>query len=410
MWRRRTEEDGFTLIELMGALSLLAVGFFSLAGAMGIGFKQVALARQRQSATEIANARLEHLRNLPYESAALSSPPVHNTDPQNPDYSVSADGTTYDIPGAPGPETLVVDTAQGQLIHIEDPVIVGTTEMSVYQYVTWRDDPDVSGTQDYKRVTVVVSFKLPAVSGISRSVTASAFVTTGEVIVTGSGTAPTQGSPSPAASPSPSASPSGSCSGDLTAPAGDFSILSGSGSETGYTASTSVTLKIEVSDGCAPVTGRFSNNNTSYGSDISLTTVLETVSWTVGSGDGTKSIWGRFKDGVGNQKTTGPYEIVLDATRPATPGTLTHSKSCSGNNRTVNLSWGSSTDTNFRGYRVYRSIDSAAWTPVITVSTTSASDTHLKTYDSVRFYVVGYDKAGNESIASNTIQLNKNQC
>jgi fibronectin type 3 domain-containing protein len=139
-----------------------------------------------------------------------------------------------------------------------------------------------------------------------------------------------------------------------------------------------------------------------------MVTPTEHVGWSVASGDGTKSIWGKFSDGAGNTKTTGPYTIVLDKTAPTQPGTLTHTRTCSGGTRTVNLSWGSSTDTNLRGYRVYRSVNNGPWTAVATSSSTSAPDTHEKTLDSVAFKVVGYDKAGTESNATNT--LSKNQC
>jgi prepilin-type N-terminal cleavage/methylation domain-containing protein len=410
-------EDGFTIIELMAALSVLAVGFFSLAGAMGLGLKQVALGRQRQSAAEIANGRLEHLRDYPYEEVALSSQPEHNTDETDPDNGVSIDGITYDVPGVTEPEKLIVDTADGKVLHFEDPVQVGTTFMKVYQYVTWVDDPDITGTQDYKRVEIAVVFKTPSINGVTKVVYASAFVTTGTVVVNGSSSTPNIGassspspSPSASASPSPSPVPTGPCASDVTPPSGDFAIQSGSGSETGYTKSTSLTLKIEVSDNCAPVTGRFSSDNVAFGDSTEIAHNVEHVSFTVPSGDGTKSVWGKFSDGNGNTKTTGPYTIVLDQTKPSTPGTLTRTVSCSGNSRTVNLSWGASTDANFRGYRVYKSINNGDWFALITVSLTSVSDTDSKGLDSLRYQVVGYDKAGNESHETNTISLNKNQC
>ena len=77
----------------------------------------------------------------------------------------------------------------------------------------------------------------------------------------------------------------------------------------------------------------------------------------------------------------------------------------------MNLSWGISSDTNFRGYRIYRSTDGVTWSVFKQVAITTASDNTLKkSLDSVRYYVVAYDKAGNESNATNTIALSKNQC
>ena len=90
--------------------------------------------------------------------------------------------------------------------------------------------------------------------------------------------------------------------------------------------------------------------------------------------------------------------------------TAARSVSCSGTNRTVVLTWGSATDTNLKGYRVYQSINSGTWQAIGTSSTTTSSDTHKKSLDSVRYYVVAYDKAGNESNATNIVSLSKNKC
>lgn len=402
--RVRANEEGFTVVELMAALSVLAVGFFALAAALGIGFRQVAHGRQRQTATEIGNGRVEHLRNVPYEAVALSSRPVHNADAGNPDHFVSLDGTRFDYSGGGTYEDLVVDEAGGQVLHLEDPVTVGTTIMEVYQYVTWVDQAN-----DVKRVTVAVVYKTPAIQGVSKMVRVSSFFTPGTITVGGTSSGASQGSSS-SPSPSPSPSPSGSCSGDTAAPTGSFAIASGTGSDTGYTASATVTLSMDFTDGCSPITVTFSNDDSTYGEDVTYDAANATVSWTLATGDGTKSVYAKARDGVANEASFGPETIVLDTTKPTVPGTLSRTLSCSGNDRTASLSWGTSTDTNFSGYRVYRSIDSGAWTVLTTTSGSTASDTHLKTLDSVRYKVVGYDKAGNESDETNTISLSKNQC
>jgi hypothetical protein len=92
------------------------------------------------------------------------------------------------------------------------------------------------------------------------------------------------------------------------------------------------------------------------------------------------------------------------------PGTLTRTVWCSSSQRTVTLSWGTSTDTNFLGYRTYKSVNGGAWTAIATTSTQTTSDTDKKSLDSVSYRVVGYDKAGNESTPTNVISLSKNKC
>ena len=399
------DEGGFTIVELMAALSVLAIGFVSLAASLGIGFKQITLGRQRQTATEIANARIEHLRNVPYTSVSLSSTPDHSTDVDSPDYFISSDNSQYDYSGQESYEDLVVDSSSGQVLHLEDPVAVGTTTMSVFQYVTWLDQAN-----NVKRLTVVVTYRPAAIEGAAQMVRVSTLFTPETITVSGTAPGATQGSSSPTPSPTPTPTPTTPCTGDTSAPTGTFSITSGTGSDVGYTASTTVALSLSFSDGCTPITLHLSNDGVTYGTAITYDPLNPTVSWTLTAGGGTKSVYAQVFDGLSNMQTIGPNTIVLDTTVPTVPGTLSRTLSCAGSDRTVHLSWGSSTDTNFKGYRVYQSINSAAWSAIGTSSTSTFTDSNKKALDSVRYFVVGYDKAGNESNATNTISIAKNKC
>ena len=380
-----------------------------MAGSASIGLRIVAEGRQREAATEIANGRMEHLRDIPYLAVALNEAPTHSSNAANPDYYVSSDNTQFN-PGTGTFEDLDLDTSSGQVVHVESPVAVGPIVYSVYQYVTWVDDP-VGGatTHDYKRITVVAFYNTPVNTGRPRNVTVSALFTPSGIVISGSNAGATVGS-SATPTPTPTPTPSGSCSGDTSPPTGDFSILSGAGAVSGYTASTSITLKPAPVDACAPITEQFSNDSSTWGSQVTYDSANPSVTWSVPSGDGTKSIWAKFADGLSHAATFGPHSIILDQTRPTQPGTLTRTVSCSSSYRTVNLTWGVSTDTNFLGYRLYKSTNGGAWTAITTTSTSTTSDTDKKSLDSVSYRVVGYDKAGNESTPSNAISLSKNKC
>ena len=392
----------------MVALTILSVAFFALAGSASIGLRIVAEGRQREAATEIANGRLEHLRDIPYADLALNTSPTHSSNTANPDFYVSNDNTQFN-PGTGSNEDLDLDVTNGQVPHIESPVAVGPIVYSVYQYVTWVDDPVGGPTHDYKRVTVVAFYNTPVNTGRPRSVTVSAFFTPAGIVINGTNQGATVGS-SASPTPTPTPTPTGSCSGDTTAPTGDFTILSGAGAVSGYSASTSVTLKPSPVDGCTPISEKFSNDASTWGSSITYDATNPSVTWTVPSGDGTKYIWATFTDGLGHAATFGPHGIVLDQTVPTQPGTLTKTVSCAGSDRTVSLTWGVSTDTNLLGYRIYKSTNGGSWTAITTTSTTTTSDTDKKNLDSVSYRVVGYDKAGNESTPSNATSLSKNQC
>lgn len=407
-------EGGFHLAELSMAVAVLAIAVISLAGAMGLGISAVGKAKQRSAANTVVSERLERVRNLPYEEVALDEEPSHSSDPDNPDYyvtdesppryDVNKDGSLHE-PFAVG----------GAVLHIEDPVLSGETELDVYQYVTWVDDSNIDGTEDYKRVTVVVTWKHPVSAGSSSTVSASTFV--GQAGVSVPQVTPDPASPSP--TPTPTAEPEGgaTCDGDETAPTGSVDAISGAGAETGYSSSTSVQVELTGTDDCDDLTGELSNDNVSFTEVTTFTKDAEgnwepsTVSWEVPSGDGTKTIYARIVDGAGNISPVYSDQVVLDRTDPTTPGSFSES-SCgiSGGDRTVTLTWGASSDENLSGYRLYRSVNSAPYEVVETTAQLSATDTSKKTNDSVRYLVRAFDKAGNESGDSDVLKYTKNSC
>jgi prepilin-type N-terminal cleavage/methylation domain-containing protein len=408
---RPSDEEGFTIVELMAALSVLAIGFFSLAGALGLSFKQISLGRQRQTATEVANAQIEHLRSIPYEQVAVtwdssdpdSPPPQHTEDEDNPDHFVSEDGSRFDTNGdGDYDEDLILDEANGQVLHVDDPYAVGSIQMAIYQYVTWADI-----SNSVKRLTVVVVYKPTPIEGAAKMVRVSSLFTPGTVTVDGSSAGSSVGGGS-TSSPAPTPTATGSCNGDTTGPSGSFAIVSSTG-QTGYTASTTIALSLSLSDGCGPIRARFSNDGTTYGAETTYDSASATVTWTLPSGDGTKTVYAKARDGMSNETTLSPKSVILDTQAPGTPGQLSDTISCSGVDRSVTLNWGTASGSPL-GYRVYESDNSGAWAVQTTSSLLTFTTTHKKALDSVRFYVAAYDAAGNESDATNIISIAKNQC
>jgi prepilin-type N-terminal cleavage/methylation domain-containing protein len=175
------DEQGFTLVEAMAALTVLAIGIFGAAQALTIGLSTTGLSRQRLAARAGLDQQMEEARALNYDNLVLSDPDpglTHSTDSSNPDYWVDTAAQTFD-PDGNGPlsaEPLVrVADASPALQHYQDPFVVGSTTYKVYRYVTWVDSPtggtgasdaadgnndgasDANG-HDEKRVTVVVTW------------------------------------------------------------------------------------------------------------------------------------------------------------------------------------------------------------------------------------------------------------
>lgn len=393
-----------TLVELMVAISIVAIIMTGLALSISVNYKAVALARNRQVAESVANERLEELRDIDYASLALSSQPTHSTDPENPDYFVSASGTTYDIDGQGNDETLIVNAGSGPVQHIETPVTVGNTVVDVYQYVTWVDDSSIPGTQNLKRISVVVSYHNVPQIGLSRILRESVILTPGNVTLSPSSVTTTSTSTS-------TTSTSTTTTTTTAAACGSFSITGSSGASTGYTASTTVTITLSASTCGGGLIANFSNDGgTTWGADVNYTTNPTTLAWTLSAGNGTKTVSGRLRSGsTGIPWNLTAQNIILDTTAPTTPATLSRTLSCAGSTRTVTLTWGASTDTYLTGYRVY--VSSGGPYSLLTSTTgLTATTTNSKTAASISYHVKAYDAAGNESSASPTVTLAKNQC
>jgi prepilin-type N-terminal cleavage/methylation domain-containing protein len=397
-------EAGMTLVELMVAISIIALIMTGLALSIGVNYKAVALARNRQVAESVANKRLEELRDIDYASLALSSQPTHSTDPSNPDYYVSTDGLTYDVNGSGSNETLIVDTTSGPVQHIETPVQVGTTVVDVYQYVTWVDDPGIPGTQNLKRISVVVSYHNTPQIGLAKLLRESVVLTPGNVTLPDTATTTT----------STSSTSSTSSTTSTTVPAdtcGSFSVTGTSGASTGFTASTTVTITL-TANGCGdhPYANFSNDGGATWGSDVDYANNPTTLAWTLSPGDGPKTVSGRLRATFsGTSWDLASQSIILDTTAPTTPAALNRTLSCAGTDRTVTLAWTGSTDTYLTGYHVYVS-SGGSYVLLASTSSLTYTTTNSKSAASVSYYVKAYDAAGNESSASPTISLAKNQC
>jgi prepilin-type N-terminal cleavage/methylation domain-containing protein len=417
-------EDGFTLLETVVALALVAVVAVGFMLSVALGFRAIAVARQRTTASELASKRLENLRNVPFERIAINRSFLQATDPllehspdtESPNHFISTSNTEYDVTGKGDFEPLIMDDVDGEIDYIDDPIQVGSTVMEVYQYATWVDDPDIAGTQNYKRITVVVRYKAPAANGVSKFLRSSTLFTPGTVTIDSPTASTTTTSPSSTTTvpSSTTTTTSPSCAGDTTPPAGDFTIGASAGSETGFTAVATVSLHLSLSDTCSPVVVNFSNDGSTWGTDVVYDATSPQISWSLSSGNGLKSVYGRVRDGAGNTVALATQSVILDATPPTTPINVTAAVSCSGSNRTIALSWNASTDAegNLRGYRIHRSTDGVSWSPLGATTGATYSDTHSKNLSSVRYYVVAYDRAGNisSSAPDPVISLGKQQC
>jgi type II secretory pathway pseudopilin PulG len=481
------DEGGFSLVEAMAAITILAIGIFAVAQALTFGLGSTGLSRQRLAARAALDQQMEQARALNYDNLVLSDPDPglpHSSDPLNPDYWVNQTAQTFDPDGS-GPlsaEALVrVAGASPALQHFQSPFFVGSTTYSVYRYVTWVDSPtdgtgvsdaadgnndgvsDANG-HDEKRVTVVVTYNDELGRG-TKSQSETSLFTDGKVVYK----APALNTPPAVSCPTVTnvsgftltfagvasdsdgtiASISWTFGGGGTATgatvthtfagAGTYSIVNtvidnGGGQATNsalncsvtvadpsagnggpnagtiqiasgasYTTTATVVLNITKGSGATPAQMQFSNDGTTWSPKVAFGT---TASWSLLTGDGTKTVYARFYDSSGLFSALMTDTIVLDTTAPGAP-TVLHitTSSTSGQNKTLTLAWTAPTGvTDLGGYRLWRRIitSTGAFSLVCATSSTSCNDTHKKT-DSYEYYVQAYDLAGNQSAQSNHV-------
>jgi type II secretory pathway pseudopilin PulG len=163
---RLRSEAGFTLIELMSAIGVILVALLAMAYVATIGFSDIALARQRESANGLANQALEQIRGLPFSTLAKG---LANNDLAG-DANIVLNGgcgtpTVYcyggeSIPRGNNPNVV-------PLVPHKNTIVVGQTTYTVAAYVTYYNNVTTSNTF---RVTVVVNWTNVARRGVSHTV------------------------------------------------------------------------------------------------------------------------------------------------------------------------------------------------------------------------------------------------
>jgi prepilin-type N-terminal cleavage/methylation domain-containing protein len=156
-WLARSHEsDGFTLIELIVALSIATVVFSAMAAAGLAGVRASTVARQNQQSVDVLNRAVEEARAISFASLAMVE-----SDLQVNDDAISTGSTPeYAVPNV-GAEEVWLDDTGSVNPHVEVADTTGTIEYTTRTYVTVPDGYtlDTAGQPDQKRLTVVVTWE-----------------------------------------------------------------------------------------------------------------------------------------------------------------------------------------------------------------------------------------------------------
>src|ERR1700751_5754931 len=84
-----SDQRGFTIVEVLVAALVLAVGIGGLIGAFDSARKLSLLTERRTAMAHRAQLELERLQTYPYRQLAMVSKPSHSSEKTNPDYYVN---------------------------------------------------------------------------------------------------------------------------------------------------------------------------------------------------------------------------------------------------------------------------------------------------------------------------------
>lgn len=436
------DEAGFTVVEVIVALSLFMLTAAALAVGSGGSMRMIGTSNGRQGATQAASAVMERLRPVPYDAVALDPTTVFEADPASPD-SLVADGVVFNVPlENGGAEPLVLG---GQVAHRETTRERGFV-FETYTYVTWPTE-----TRDHKRVTIITQWNGTDHHGVPNRVKLSSLFSPGSIAwsgtadVNGDGIVDADldgdgipdvdlnGDGVPDAEETVTAEPvltdtttTEDTSGptclvttDLTPPAVDeFIITGGTGTLITHTASNVLDLKITLRDICLPITVQISTDHgTTWGSWEAYPGTYRVA---VPAVEGEATVSMRAKDSNQNITARQDTTVRIDSTPPTTPGAFT-AIPAAGNK--ADLSWTASTDPGglegfLAGYRIYRRLGSTgAYTVIKEISATgtgggSCSSLACSWRDGSRssgsvytYFMTAYDAAGNESGATTSAHV-----
>jgi prepilin-type N-terminal cleavage/methylation domain-containing protein len=190
--RRRmlADDDGFTLIEMVIAISLAAVVFMALAFAMAGGLRATAVAKNRTRGDEVATAAIEDLQRFDYDHLGLcpsSGSGVTDTGTQSfqtlaPVTLNCAAGTVLEEPCTPVigpvPKASYACTVQNIVYSVQRYVVWGDAAQTKKRLAVFVDWTDLVGRHEVSQQSSLRSPVQGSVVGISPP----SFVTGGQTV------------------------------------------------------------------------------------------------------------------------------------------------------------------------------------------------------------------------------------
>lgn len=160
---RLRAEDGFTLVEVLVATLILALGATAVFLTMAAAIHNVQRSRDTQAAISIAQQEMEKVHSLEFAKISIlvnaSNPaPAHSTETASPLFRVNAAGTKFNLNRTgTAEEANLIESSSGEVAPTGTFSVNGVTG-KIYRFVVSRNDVPCAGCgsgQEYKRVVII---------------------------------------------------------------------------------------------------------------------------------------------------------------------------------------------------------------------------------------------------------------
>ena len=159
--RLRVENDaegGFTLLEIVIAMTIISTSFLTLAHSLAGGMAALSAARQRSVFIELANAEVENLRAIAWESLGVSTTDPDRATAYPGDHHQGSPAVLLDVPALQAGDSSLPDPPSAVSVVTVSPVSGVITPYTIRRWITWSAAGGVDSVTQLKRIQITLEW------------------------------------------------------------------------------------------------------------------------------------------------------------------------------------------------------------------------------------------------------------
>ena len=151
-------EGGFTLLEIVIAMTIISTSFVTLAHSMAGGMAALSAARQRSVFVELANAEVENLRSIAWESLGVSTTDPDRGTAYPGDVHDGAAAVLLDVPALQAADPSLPAPPAAVSVVTTSSVSGVITPYTIRRWITWSNAGGEDSATELKRIQITLEW------------------------------------------------------------------------------------------------------------------------------------------------------------------------------------------------------------------------------------------------------------